>query len=225
MKPKSKNVSIFIVLILFLLSIAFSALLYSLRSGTTFPEIPPYLKFPMEILFYVIVLLFINQGRIDVVRWIQEGAAFVFFRIVISLGNSIVFYLAFSDTSQVNFMDTYVDALWNYSPTYLFQFLIAPALTYPLLHLFYADEEQKKLHIPIITEIQEDSGGIDRNFTENRFAPIEVKPPQLEKTHRERLTMKKGKGDKKDIPSEFGDVYVIDEESLGDPSAFTLDED
>ncbi|MBN2135934.1 MAG: hypothetical protein JW737_09400 [Acidobacteria bacterium] len=148
----SKKISLIIVIVLFFMSMAFSSLLYSLKPGSSFPDIPTVVKFIGEFFFYVIVLVFINGTKIDPVKWLQEGAAFIFFRIILSFCNGIIFYLLFSPRGGEYFIETYIDALWKFTPTYLFQVLIAPALTYPLFIFYFTDTEKEKEHLPIVTK-------------------------------------------------------------------------
>ncbi|MCD6097673.1 hypothetical protein J7K18_02150 [bacterium] len=137
MKGTSKQVVLTILLIIYLLAVALSGLLFTLQE--TFN---PHLELPLQVvieLFFYAVTLYFFLGRFEIIKFFKGLGIIIITRIVLSLGVGV----AICVVGDLRYIDALREALYGYFLAYLFQILVTPFLSYPVLGMLTIRSEAK----------------------------------------------------------------------------------
>ncbi len=144
MKDTTKFITLVIDAILLVFIAVICYLFYNLELTNSLPEYLYHLdsysmfKIPVELLYYTLLLYLFTGRSFNLKKWGIGFLAIVISRILVSGAVAGSFYYLSKETgNSLEFNTALKDALYNFTPTYIIQFLISPWLAYPFLESFF----------------------------------------------------------------------------------------
>ena len=182
MKGISKQIVLTILLIIYLLTVALSGLLFTLQEMFN-PQLELPLRVVIELFFYVVTLYFF-LGRFEIIKFFKGLGIFIIARVILSLGVAV----ALGIVGSLPYIDALREALYGYFLVYLFQILVTPFLSYPVLGMLLIKRpdaepsvvkpKQVKKRIETLPAVSKAEP--DEEILESAWAPLEEEKEVVE---------------------------------------------
>jgi len=141
MRELSTKTAIILILILFIAGVGVSAMLYDLRYSIPELFIPWQIKIAFACAVFVLSLFIYSNHKFEPLLWFKGLVVILIFWVLLALGNGLVFYF-FLNRSQLFLLECFRNALFEYTPTFIFQVLLSPMLAYPILSHSMTHEDE-----------------------------------------------------------------------------------
>ncbi len=144
MREISTKSAIILILVLFVAGVGVSSLLYDLRDSIPELFIPWQIKVAFAVAVFILALFLYSNHRFEPFLWFKGLIVILIFWILLALGNGLIFFFFFN-RSELFLFESFRNALFDYTPTFVFQVILSPALAFPILIHSLGHEEEKKL--------------------------------------------------------------------------------
>jgi len=145
MRKLSTTTAIVLIFVLFMVGIGVSSLLYDLSDSLPEIAISWQVKIGLTAAIYLLALFLYTNHRFEPLLWFKGLVVILIFWILLALGNGLIFYFFFNRLEQA-FLDSFRNAFFDYTPTFIFQVVLSPCLAYPVLIQALKPEEALKIH-------------------------------------------------------------------------------
>ncbi len=155
MRELSTKTAIILILVLFIAGVGVSAMLYDLRYSIPELFVPWQIKLAFACSVFILALFIYSNHKFEPLLWFKGLVVILIFWVLLALGNGLVFYF-FLNRSQLFLLECFRNALFDYTPTFIFQVLLSPMLAYPILiHSMSHEDEEVPTEEPEEEELTE----------------------------------------------------------------------
>lgn len=180
MRELSTKAAIILIFVLFIMGVGVSALLYDLRYSIPELFIPWQMKLAFAGAVFLLSLFFYSNHRFEPLLWFKGLIVILIFWVLLALGNGLVFYF-FLNKSELFLLESFRNALFDYTPTFIFQVILSPLLAFPILIQSLGQEEEEK----ILGEVEEaqqsqEAPGIETESTDEFSLTDEISEASYE---------------------------------------------
>ena len=148
MREISTKTAVWLIIILFIAGVAISSLLYDLKEQLPDFNVSWELKIAFAGAVFLLALFIFSNHKFNPVLWFKGLVVILIFWFLLAIGNGLVFFFFLNRDSFV-FLTAFRNALFDYTPTFLFQIILSPCLAYPILIESLSTDDEDILSSPI----------------------------------------------------------------------------
>jgi hypothetical protein len=132
MRDVSLKTSVILILILFVAGVGVSAFLYDMRFSIPELFIPWEIKVAFAAAVFILAMFLYSGHKFEPFIWFKAFIVILFCWGFLALANGLVFHFFLND-SKLLMLESFRNALFDFTPTFVFQAILSPFLAYPIL--------------------------------------------------------------------------------------------